>query len=133
MRTQRQWAARAAASARSAAVARGLPVQLAAGVAKAVGLMEVAVRRGGAAAGLRAPAAGWPTGAPAVGGRLRPCDERPTSLRTVRRRATPSAGGSGGAGGLAYLHKRLRQAGAERRGLALGAEVGRRLWWRLRA
>ena len=86
-----------------------------------------------AAAGLRAPAAGWPTGAPAVGGRLRPCDERPTSLRTVRRRATPSAGGSGGAGGLAYLHKRLRQAGAERRGLALGAEVGRRLWWRLRA
>ena len=69
------------------------------------------------------------------------CGERPlagrslrqASLRTVRRQVAPSAGGSGGAGGIAYLPRRLRQAGVERRGLALGAEVGRRLFWRLRA
>ena len=36
-----------------------------------------------------------------------------------------SAGGSGGAGGIAYLQWRLRQPAG---GLALGAEVGRRLW-----
>jgi hypothetical protein len=123
---------RAAAATAEATPEAALAACLAA-VAKAAGLMEVAVRRGGRRLAVRAPAAGWPTGAPAVGGRLRPCDERPTSLRTVRRRAAPSAGGSGGAGGVAYLHKRLRQAGAERRGLALDAEVGRRLWWRLRA
>ena len=69
------------------------------------------------------------------------CGERPlagrslrqASLRTVRRQVAPSAGGSGGAGGIAYLPRRLRQEGVERRGLALGAEVGRRLFWRLRA
>jgi hypothetical protein len=51
-------------------------------------------------------------------------------------RAAPSAGGSGGAGGMAYLRWRLRQAGAGgsvRRGLKLGAEVGRRLRWDLAA
>jgi hypothetical protein len=45
------------------------------------------------------------------------------------------ARGSGGAGGIAYLRWRLRQAGAGsvRRGLELGAEVGRRLRWDLAA
>ena len=64
----------------------------------------------------------------------------PASLRTVRRRSVslltvPSEGGSGGAGGIAYLRWRLRQAGAGsvRRGLELGAEVGRRLRWDLAA
>jgi len=45
------------------------------------------------------------------------------------------ARGSGGAGGIAYLRWRQRQAGAGsvRRGLELGAEVGRRLRWDLAA
>jgi hypothetical protein len=66
---------------------------------------------------------------------LRTVRLRPVSLLTVRRRAAPSAGGSGGAGGIAYLRWRLRQAGAGsvRRGLELGAEVGRRLRWDLAA
>ena len=81
--------------------------------------------------GLRmAVSGGGACGGPAS---LRTVRLRPVSLLTVRRRAAPSAGGSGGAGGIAYLWFnlwwRLRQAGAGsvRRGLELGAEVGRRL------
>jgi hypothetical protein len=144
-----------------------------------------AARAAAKAAGLWAPAADWPPGAPAVGGarlrwvaprwRLRrragvpqaapaagdlrwclrravsggsSCGERasggppPAAGEPTHRtaaggafggRAAPSAGGPGSAGGIAYLHRRIRQAGAERRGLALGAEVGRRLLWWLRA
>ena len=146
--------------------------------AETMAAARAAARAAAKAAGLWAPAADWPPGAPAVGGarlrwvaprwRLRrragvpqaapaagdlrwclrqavsgggSCGERPlagrslrpASIRTVRRQVAPSAGGSGGAGGIAYLPRRLWQAGVERRGLALGAEVGRRLFWRLRA
>jgi hypothetical protein len=134
--------------------------------AETMAAARAAARAAAKAAGLWAPAADWPPGAPAVGGarlrwvaprwRLRrragvpqaapaagdlrgACGGRSpaaaaaasgppsgrrlrlASLRTVRRRAAPSAGGPGSAGGIAYLHRRIRQAGAERRGLALGA------------
>ena len=87
---------------------------------------------GGLRRRLRRAVSGSACGGPAS---LRTVRWLQVSLLTVRRRAAPSAGGSGGVGGIAYLRWRLRQAGAGsvRRGLELGAEVGRRLRWDLAA